>query len=261
MKSKLALIIVVAEISLAGLAHAQRLPTAAAQPQARPWNMPCRILQRLGSVPNISKVYALHFNSSGQLVVATSRKVLNQCITLSACQLDPSDTTELEYQYDEEGRLSEAFSPTTNEQFNVTYQMGRPVSYNQAASPTNLAPLGSTTTIRTGASWRPETSILRMRVGKMRLRALSQFSGGQESFIAKPVVWPYAHKFLYLGWEIKVTQFAFFGISKDTAYETETVTFDKNGRIDKVAILMSDHGLSTAEREFVYECPNDRPTE
>jgi hypothetical protein len=88
------------------------------------------------------------------------------------------------------------------------------------------------------------------------MRTTARFSGVQEAFVSEPVVWPYAPEVLYLGWARRTATTSIMGM-RDSAYETETVTFDQEGRILKEGSVVDYQGRTSVNREFFYECPSE----
>ena len=240
MNTELTIFLLAAELTCAwttGSANAQTppsSPTAGARPKqrpVRPSHMPCRIAERLGTSPRIESVYTLHYRRDGQLDKATQQIVSNRCLTLKACRYLPTETTVLQYEYDAQGRLTSATQPETGESLTVTYRMGLPQEYEHTSHPNDAGSFESRTVITIDSTGRPAASLARAQ-GRQRMRTTARFSGIQESFVSEPVVWPYAPDVLYLGWARRTATTSIMGM-RDSAYETETVTFDQEGRILK----------------------------
>ena len=86
----------------------------------------------------------------------------------------------------------------------------------------------------------------------------TRFTVSQEAFLSDPVVWPYAPQVLYLGWSRRSTTTSVMGV-RESAYENETVTFDKEGRPRKEVSVVDFQGRTNVSREFIYDCSSERP--
>lgn len=220
---------------------------------SRPRHMPCQILERYQQSPKIGLVYNLHYRD-GLLVAAGHQGA--DCVTLSDCHLLP-ETPDLRYVYDDLGRVIEATGPVSKETLNVTYDKikGKPLEYEHVDNSDAGDPSGSRTVLTIDSSGHQAASMERTTRGSLRLTTTARFYGGREM---DPVVWPYAPHMLYLGWARRTATTTAIG-RRGTAYENETLTFDREGRLLKEVSVVDFQGRTRVEREFLYDCPSERP--
>ncbi len=240
-------------------------PRPASRPTtSRPRDMPCQIVVRHKGSNKIGEVYALYYRADGRLDKATSQTVNNECLTLNACRLSPA-VVDLRYEYDEAGRLIETRMPHNLQRLTVTYDAtGRPTRYDLIRDPDDGTVLKSETVITIDAGGRPAASLTRgvlsTERGSAKTRTTARFSGWHEPYTSGPVVWPYASDTLYLGWTRRSSTGSIVGVRAEVS-EDEVVSFDREGRILKHSAAPGWDPRRPEVREFLYECPSERPVE